>query len=279
MSQIKKEYSLELISIIKEQTETLLAYEHKVPQIEIDIVKDNLKKLYEIVDGMNKTSAIQENYPLQEQLIDDEINNLIDEAESQFIKEDGLPSENDLLIEQEKAFEEQNTIDLIEPEIPDEETITKVHEDILNQVEEAVEEIIAQSKPEIPSQNTPTELPIPTEETGNEKRTIHVLDVDPEDEEDENEAVSDDAMVNKSINLKAIKSLKNGIGINDKFMIINDLFEGHAKSYNKAILTIDSAPDRKQALYILADLKAENFWENNDFAFKQLKTYVERRFL
>jgi len=264
-----KEHSLELAAVIKDQIEQITSYEQQAPQIEIDIIKENIRKLYETVSSFRVvTKPVVD--AVQVEAIDDEINNLLNEAEQMFVEE----TEKQIL-EQETVLEEQAEEDKIEPDIPDVETINKVHKEVEAEVEVEAE-AEAEGKPG-PKANNESELKVkiepkePKAPLGEKK--VYVLDVEAEEEEE------DEEFKNPSINLKPIKSLKTGIGINDKFMFISDLYEGNAKMYNKIVKKLDAMPSLQDALYLLGDLKDENFWESSDNAFRQFKTYIERRFL
>jgi len=288
MSTIIKDQSLELASVIKKQIEILSSYEQNIPQIEIDIVKENIRKLYDTITSFHIVEKTAQ-YNVQVEAIDDEINNLLDEASQMFEQE-----KEKQIIEQETVLEEQALEEKIEPDIPDEKTIAKVHKEVEGESikakveveEESVKEMIeAKEKVEAdieiekpgPKASSEAELKVKIEPTANTKSTgekkVYVLDVQP-DEIDE-----DEEFKNSKIIKKPIKSLKAGIGINDKFMFINDLFEGNAKLYNKNIKKLDAKENLQEALYLLGDMKDENLWDTNDSVFHQFKVYIERRFL
>ena len=129
MSKVHKNHGKKLLSILNEQITSLLSYEEHTPQIEIDIVKDNMRKLYEFIDSINSSVALTNNISHKNvEDIDKEINDLLDNAQTQFQKEDEQIEHQ--IKEQEIALEEQNIDDFIEPEIPNEEEIIKVHQEI-----------------------------------------------------------------------------------------------------------------------------------------------------
>jgi hypothetical protein len=179
------------------------------------------------------------------------------------------------IADQEEVLEEQMMVDKQEPEIPDEKTITKVNEESLGNV--SIEFIDDEIQAEVEEVAKTIEKNI-TEIV--EGRTVYVLDVMPdEDEELASSKAESKPLMSSNIKLKAIKSLKNGIGINDKFMIINDLFEGSTKDYNESIQALDSQKDMQSALFLLHDMRDENQWDSKDTVFLQLQKYVERRYI
>ncbi len=287
MNEILKVQSQELVTTIKNQLDTLLAYERKAPLIEIDIVKRNLQKLYDLVDSMSEEVNFLPEEELKVTNIDDEIEELLEVAEDQFAN-DGI----DMIKVQEDMFDEQEQE---EEELFDEEIIqvldkfieeSSIGEDTNENIEreEKTEEPRVEQMPEKKPKDKKLVEAKKKEKKKKDKSTkksnekiVYVLDVEPEEEDIEKPAVVENSMSDK-LRRKPIKSLKTGIGINDKFMIINDLFEGRAKEYNAAIKILDVQENRIQAIYLLEDMRDEHLWENSDPAFVQLKTYVERRY-
>jgi hypothetical protein len=74
------------------------------------------------------------------------------------------------------------------------------------------------------------------------------------------------------------ESLKGSITINDKFMLINDLFDGNLKEYNETIETLSGFKTLYQASEFLELMVKKNFWDTGSSAFQKLKTLLEQRF-
>lgn len=75
-----------------------------------------------------------------------------------------------------------------------------------------------------------------------------------------------------------IDNLKTAITINEKFMFINELFDGNLREYNETIETLNGFKTLDQAAEFLDLLRKKNFWNTGSNAFKKLKELVERRF-
>jgi len=75
-----------------------------------------------------------------------------------------------------------------------------------------------------------------------------------------------------------IDNLKTAISINDKFMFINELFEGNLREYNETIDALNGFSTFEQAADYLDLLRKKNFWNTGSVPFKKLKELVERRF-
>lgn len=76
-----------------------------------------------------------------------------------------------------------------------------------------------------------------------------------------------------------IKDLKKAIGINDRFLFINELFRGDDVMYERSIKTINSFSIFPEAEYwIKRELKLKLGWDDKNEVVKQFDHLVKRRF-
>jgi hypothetical protein len=76
-----------------------------------------------------------------------------------------------------------------------------------------------------------------------------------------------------------IKDLKKAIGINDRFLFINDLFQGDETSFERSIKTINGFSIYAEAEYwIRRELKTKLGWDLQSESVKQFDALVKRRF-
>jgi hypothetical protein len=76
-----------------------------------------------------------------------------------------------------------------------------------------------------------------------------------------------------------IKDLKKAIGINDRFLYINELFRGDESMYERSIKTINSFSILPEAEYwIQRELKIKIGWNQDSETVKQFDHLVKRRF-
>lgn len=75
-----------------------------------------------------------------------------------------------------------------------------------------------------------------------------------------------------------IRDLKSVIGINDKFLFVNELFGGSMEKYNKSIENLNDLKTLNGALIYLNELKIELQWNSSNEAYKKLKDLVSRKF-
>jgi hypothetical protein len=76
-----------------------------------------------------------------------------------------------------------------------------------------------------------------------------------------------------------VKDLRKAIGINDRFVFINDLFRGDESVYERSIKTINSFNIYPEAEYwINRELKVKLGWNNNHPSVQHFDQLVKRRF-
>jgi hypothetical protein len=72
--------------------------------------------------------------------------------------------------------------------------------------------------------------------------------------------------------------LKALISINDKFIFINELFDGNLREYNETIETLNGFKDLKQAFEFFDLVRNKNLWDPSGTAFRKLQEVLEKKF-
>ncbi len=75
-----------------------------------------------------------------------------------------------------------------------------------------------------------------------------------------------------------VRDLKSVIGINDKFLFVNELFGGSMEKYNKSVDNLNDLKTLNGAMIYLNELKIELQWNSSNEAYKKLKELVSRKF-
>ncbi len=89
---------------------------------------------------------------------------------------------------------------------------------------------------------------------------------------------SPDKSVASRIEKSKIQDLRQAIGINDKFLLINELFEGNISYYNKAIDELNSFQSLNGAKTYLIELSVQHQWLIESAAVEKINLLVERKF-
>jgi hypothetical protein len=83
----------------------------------------------------------------------------------------------------------------------------------------------------------------------------------------------------ETISGEPLKDLRKGIGVNDRFLFVNDLFRGDESSYERSIKTINGFNILPEAQYwIERELKIKLGWDDEQEVVKQFYALVRRRF-
>ena len=218
-----------LLEAIAEQFEAINAYEEKIPQIEFDIIMENIRKLYENLHLLNRMgdsfrhhNPAQTETPAIRPLVP--VNN----------ESDQTPKPEEKLAAQPVV---KIKVDLASPEL-----LEKEHHST------------AKSLSEIDLFSTES---VEFSEKLKETREKNYA----------SERLSSQR-----------KELKAAISINEKFLFINELFDGNLREYNITIETLNGFAELRQALEFLDLLRLKNLWESESVAFKRLRELVEQKF-
>lgn len=98
-------------------------------------------------------------------------------------------------------------------------------------------------------------------------------------------SVNEQFSENKSASLgdqlkkSAVSDLKQAIGINLKFLFMNDLFDGENTHYNSAVETLNNFNSSQEANAKLSELKQQFNWDSESDSVVRFVELVERRYL
>ena len=99
---------------------------------------------------------------------------------------------------------------------------------------------ITSKAPERKAAPKPTPVPIPAPAHVEEERTVTIADAMAASTQTLADTLITPAALGEDINHSKIRSLRDGIGLNDKFLMIRDLFDGDGEAYDEAISALDS---------------------------------------
>lgn len=94
-------------------------------------------------------------------------------------------------------------------------------------------------------------------------------------------AQKEDRSLGARLQMTPISNLKDAIGVNEKFLFINELFGGNIQVYNEAIVKLNAFQNIDQSFEYLNDLGKTLEWDENRSAqtIEKLAGYVMRRYL
>lgn len=114
-----------------------------------------------------------------------------------------------------------------------------------------------------------------------EEKLVMPLKVDEEENASLNESLNynQNTELTEMLSNEPIKDLKKAIGINDRFLFINELFNGDEVMFERSIKTINSFSIYPEAEYwIRRELKLKLAWDEKNPIVKQFDQLCKRRF-
>ena len=90
--------------------------------------------------------------------------------------------------------------------------------------------------------------------------------------------MGDDNTLAAKLQQAPVRDLKSAIGINDKFLFVNELFGGSMEKYNKSIDNLNDLKTLNGAMIYLNELKIELQWNSSNEAYQKLKDLVSHKF-
>jgi len=268
----------EKLEVIQEQFSIIRDYDSKIPMIEVDLLMTSIRDLYELVINLQQenmggvqpqaVSKKEAKEPKQEPEV--QIDDAPLKEETQVSETDAPATFSSGILSMERVIDEEplkvETPESPEPVTPD------------------PEPIIPESSPDEP-------VPPVAESQDSDQEADH----DPAHEEHQrltadlfSEGASSmladrlkegqEKRVADKLQENIIVDLRTTIGINDKFLFINELFEGNMSVYDEVIQKLNSSTTMAQTDLLLLDLKIDHNWDSESSTVKKFVELVRRKF-
>lgn len=141
-----------------------------------------------------------------------------------------------------------------------------------------IQQITTNSKPQLLFDAHDDEIPTLPPKPAAEKKEIndHVAEEKPSLNEKLKTAATE---VSHKLTDTPVKDLKKAIGVNDRFLFINELFRGDEAMYERSIKTINGFSIYPEAEYwIRRELKTKLGWKDSDATVMEFDQLIKRRF-
>jgi len=109
------------------------------------------------------------------------------------------------------------------------------------------------------------------------KTTLDLFSTVPESLGSRTMAESDNSVAGR-IQKERLQNIRSAIGINEKFLFLNELFKGDLARYNRVIDELNAMQTKQGADTYLMELKIEGQFGENHPAFEKLKEIVARKY-
>ena len=255
------------------QVDYMYRNDREMSQLDLDILMEHTRELYDLLcdyqaDNVNfddeKPDFVEKEINEGGEVIKHDVELEIETPE-EVMKEPDVNGEND---GDEKAYhseQEEKKEDVVENEPVEEEQ------------PEAVKHVLEVSDDDIDNEDWEDE----------EDETFRVEPINEDDYEDSpmliapeaEKPVVEDYSLAARLQRAHVSDIRMAIGINDKVMIVNDLFNGSVERYNKSIDALNDFPTLSGAKVYMSELQIELQWDTESQAYKMLNDLVERRFV
>lgn len=245
------------------QVDYMYRNDREMSRLDLDIMMERTREFYELLCDYQSDKVVKE--VVEQEPVSTEIN------------------EGGELINRDVEFEIETPEEVLdEPEV----TEGKADEETEMSFEEENEEVAEPQEEVVENQEeTPENI---EEEPAEENNEVAAEDEDEEDWEDEDDEVfhvepvvkePEDNSLAAKLTRAHVDDIRLALGINDKVMIINDLFNGSVERYNKSIDALNDFPTLSGARVYMSELQIELQWDTECQSYKMLNDLVERRFI
>lgn len=266
---------------IREQFEIIRGYEGKIPSIELDLILSNLREVYEDMRHLEHLNLPQEPIVV--------IERKDTPAE--------VPAEPEPIVIRIKKPEPPQPPPAEEPETPPSDT--RKEEDVPeaeNETEVHPVETMDEKPADSPVEILPPVMPVinpvkPLETASDHRRETPAPEQKPVkttlDLFGESTATTTLADKLKDGNEKRmadrlkdnkIADLRAAIGINEKFLYINELFDGSLRDYEDAVARLNGCTDPDEASMIIFEFRERYQWDLDNPAVRSFIELVNRKF-
>jgi len=240
MEEYKKQEFTSLLAAINKQAKQIIAYEKGAPSIEIDILKEQLRKFYveveaqkfSVEDKIEDKAVVEEKV---EEKVEVEVEEKVEAKDFEPMSKLFITPESEEVEGKEALQKKPDTINIPKQDNAPSQAKPKINKGLADQVE---------------------------------PKSIHQLAAEK----------STEKTLGENIQSNSIDSLKKYIGINDKFQFINELFDGKMKIYNETIEKLDKLSEIKTANQFLEPMQEKYSWDMKSPVYEQFMGYLTKRF-
>ena len=253
------------IESIKTHVNRIKSEHYKVHKVDVDLLIEKTRQVYDQLinlDGMQK--------PFEKKAVEEvekktEVTTAVKESEQK------MP--------EKKPEEASTSVDempegMIDPEEQEVETVIEITEKKETEVETQ-----KQVEPEAQEQVSKKEENRTEEKEVYVKSTIDLFSTSSEPTLGDRLKNADQPTIADKITKNTINELREAIGINEKFLFINELFNGDMSRYNKIIDELDQFATLEGVNTYMLELKIQSQWSDDNPALIKLTELLHRKFV
>lgn len=273
-----------ILNKMSNQVNFLIRKDKLMNQLDVDVLMENTRKLYDTLCSV-KCNMDTDSIPME---IVEETPEILEPENLRTLETENLEetSEEELsILESQHLSNSEETLDDLDKiyEEFEDENSEDIEEDEEEYFEEASEtenlkisetENLEETSEEEHSNSESQHLSISEEK---EDSGIRAYRKEHQTLGDMLELLEDNSLAAR-LQKKPVTDLMTAIGINDKFLLLNELFTGSMEKYNRSIRALNNFPTLLGAKTYMSELQIEFQWDVNSEAYRKLNDLVERRF-
>ncbi len=256
------------ISLIQAQIESISSQPEYIYRIDIESVKRNIINLYDLLHELKptiNTASVEQDLPNYLPANTQKSDLVIPE-----IEDSDIPFETEISSETDAESDYLEEIEAENEEFSPNDVDLELEDDV--EFDEQPADVYLEPAPEI----KPT-----LHETKSPNAFVNTLDLfeDPFTYSvSDKHTISDDKSIAARMQQSKIDDLKSAIGINEKFLFINELFGGNLNQYNNAMDELNNFKNIQGAKTYLIELSVAFQWAPNSPVIKKLNDLIDRKF-
>lgn len=265
-----------------------------IHQIDIDLLQQKTRELYEqiLVLEPHVHPPLEEkkevSFEEEESLASPELEYVAPSpAEEKIIEEEEVELEeakNEIVEQEPENVEPEPVVDEnIQEEVSEEESIDEKPEGPVNEAEEEpIAEMVKNHEEVYEDVMIERASNMPPQEEPAEPGTKSTLDLFSEAQDDSLATVlqkSNQPNLGEKLEHSHVRDLREGIGINDKFQFINELFNGDMDQYNKVLDELNSFSSLQGAQTYLSEMSVQYDFSKTGMAFQKLKALLDKKYV
>jgi hypothetical protein len=243
---------------LEDLTESIASQPDAIYRMDIEYLKQNTVQLYDLLHQLHPHESVNTEQKAKATLLEHDENQPVIKSKQtvELIVEEHIP------LPVEDYFKEDEIQEEIE--ILEEETYHRdPEENLMEDVDEEEQETIPDIKV---VHHTPSVT------------TLDLFGDSMPESLGEKFANNDDHSIAAKMQQKRIHDLRSAIGINEKFLFINELFGGNLNQYNKTIDELNSMVSLDGARAFLIELRIQHQWPAQAPALQKLNDLIDRKF-
>ena len=238
--------------------------EKKIHSLDLELIQDKMRKVYDRLIGLEAATG------KREELTKNPVRPVTTPTEEK--PETKIAREEPVVPVSASGSKEP-------PQAAEHETVKKAPEEADKPKEKEGKTKVSAEKPveEVPQRISPEESVEVSKEHKKSRSTIDLFSDAREETLADKYGVKEDPSIARKMETQKITSLKQAIGINEKFLFINELFGGDLGKYTQTIEEFDNLPTTEGSLAFLRELTVANQWSPDNEAFTKFRLLIERK--